>query len=379
MENLFNMFKKSLLTLILFTTLLQAEFDYTIQNTNFTLSQKDIYNYDRLRLDLGYSNENYFYKLIADGVNYIGKNYINSNEFSLKKLLKSDTPFKTQTSFYTYNDGSIYAKIYRLYGGYEDEKNHIILGLQNITMGVGRLWTPTNLFNPKNIYAIEADEVFGVMALSYTRYLNDTSKITITSSIKEDKTLKYAARYKAFLDYLDLGLDFIYSDNTKMIGYELEGNLADTGIEVRSEGAYITSKLDSNNEDIDFFQGIIGADYGFVNGINIVIEGLYSTKKFKYQEIYANINSDILGNLTYSNFYAGATLSYAFNIFLDASLLYIESFNDKNTRFVSPTLTYTLNDYNTFMLGALIQSAKDESEFALFKNNRYYFNYKFSF
>jgi hypothetical protein len=32
-----------------------------------------------------------------------------------------------------------------------------ICSLQNISMGVGRIWTPTNSFNPKNIYALESD------------------------------------------------------------------------------------------------------------------------------------------------------------------------------------------------------------------------------
>lgn len=373
------MFTKLLLLLLFLTTLLKAEFEYSAENTNFTISQGSafagidktyLYNYDRLRLNIDYTDDYFFAKVIADGVNYLGDDYINSYEFSFIKQLQADTPFKIQTSFHNYNNGAIYTKLYRLYGGYEDEKNRVILGLQNITMGVGRLWTPTNLFSPKNIYALEVDEVFGVMAFSYTRHLNDTSNITITSSIKEDETLKYAVRYKAFLEYLDLGIDLVYSDKTKMIGYELEGNLADTGVEVRSEGAYITSKLNPYNEDVEFFQAIIGADYGFTDGIGIAVEGLYSSKKFTNDEILENIGSDVIGNLTSSKFHLGTTLSYSFNIFLNASLLYIESFNEKNSRFISPTLIYTLGDYNTFMLGAMIQSKED---------NAYYFSYKLYF
>jgi len=338
-----------------------------------------LYNYNRLRLNLDYTQESFFIKFIGDGVNYLGKDYVNSTDFSYITQVKSDTPFKTQSSFHTYEHGSIYAKLYRFYGGYEDDKNSVTLGLQNITMGVGRLWTPTNLFNPKNIYALEADEVFGVAALSYTRHINETSDITVTSSMREDNSLKYAARYKSFQEYADIALDIVYSESTKMIGYELEGNLGDTGVELRSEGTYISSQLEPNKEDVEFFQGIVGADYGFVDGITLVVEALYSSKSFSFTEIFSNINSDILGNMTYSKFYAGTTLSYSFNIFLDGSLLYIESFNEKNSRFVSPTLTYTLNDYNTFIIGAMLQHGDTTSEFGAFKNNTYYLNYKLSF
>ncbi len=83
-------------------------------------------------------------------------------------------------------------------------------------------------------------------------------------------------------------------------------------------------------------------------------------------------------NLLYLHFYMATTLSYSFNLFLDASLLYIESFNDQNSRFISPIITYILNDYNTFTLGAMLTCGSKSSEFGMFSNT-YYFNYKLSF
>ena len=375
---------------------LSADFDYTVTNTNFTVSQPSalpgdderyLYNYDRLRVRSDYTQDNFFATFIGDGVNYLGDDYVNSVSFDYVRLQESDTPFKTQTTFYDYDKGMAYAKLYRLYGGYEDEKNRVVIGLQNITMGVGRLWTPTNLFNPRNTYALEPDETFGVAGLSYTRHLDDTSQVTVVASQKEDRSFKYAAVYKAFLEVADVGFDFVRSDETLMLGYELEANLGDTGIEVRSEGAYIKNKSirvyhqDTNTtqiEDVAFFQGIIGADYGFENGITVVVEALYSSEKFAYNEILINLDSEILPNLVYSQFYMGATLSYAFNLFLDGSLVYIESFNDQNSRFVSPTVTYTFNDYNTFTLGAMLQNGPSGSEFGEF-GNTYYFRYELSF
>lgn len=202
------LFLLSILSLSLF-----ADFDYKIENTNFTISQGSanpqnsvgyIYNYDRLRFRGDYSDENYFATIIADGVNYLGEEYVSSNDFKFIKQIKSDTPFKTQTGFHDYDKGSAYAKLYRLYGGYEDSQNRVVVGLQNISMGVGRIWTPTNLFNPKNIYALEPDETFGVAAVSYTRHLSDTSNLMVIASQKEDDSFKYAARYNSFLDFTDL-------------------------------------------------------------------------------------------------------------------------------------------------------------------------------
>ncbi len=383
-------------TLVLLATTalpLSADFDYTVTNTNFTISQPSVfpgestnylYNYNRLRLRSDYTNGSFFVTFIGDGVNYLGEDYVSSPSFDYIKALRSDTPFKTETSFHDYDSGTLYAKLYRLYAGYEDADNRAVAGLINVTMGVGRIWTPTNLFNPRNTYALEPDEVYGVAGLSYTRHLSTTSDLTVVASQKADDSFKYAASLKAFLELGDVAANVVSSDETMMVGYEIEGNLGDTGIEVRSEGAYIKNNSlyrdvnKTQREDVAFFQGIVGADYGFENGITVVGEALYSSEKFSYEEILANLDSEISPNLVYSRFYLAATLSYAFNLFLDGSLLYIESFNEQNSRFVSPTLTYTLNDYNSFTLGAMLQNGPAGSEFGSF-GNTYYFRYALSF
>ncbi|MFA6193196.1 MAG: hypothetical protein WC665_12695 [Sulfurimonas sp.] len=384
------MLKKLFLLSALLPHALFGAFDYKVNNTNFTISQGSevpnsnksyLYNYDRLRVQTEYKEDGFFATAIADGVNYLGHDYVGSTPFAYQKEMHADTPFKAQTEFSDYHDGSAYAKLYRLYGGYEDKQNRVVAGVQNIQMGVGRIWTPTNLFNPKNIYALESDEVFGVAALSYVRHMNETSDLGVVTSQKKDYTQKYGARYKTFAGFADFALNIVSSDETKMVGFEIEGNLADTGVELRSEGGYIKNSLNTSfitKEERDFFQGIVGADYGFVNGVTVVGEMLYSSKKFSYADKLLNLNSEILPNMVSSNLYTGLTLSYSFNLFLEGSLLYIESFNEKNSRFISPTLTYTLNDYNAFSVGAMILSGAKESEFGSLQNS-YYLKWSLSF
>lgn len=380
--------KKLFFLLLFFAEFLFGDVDYRVTNTNITVAgdssvqaedKRYMYNYNRLRFYANYEQERYFGSVIGDVVNYYGESYTSSNTFEYLKNLRSDTPFETQTNFKDYSKGATYAKLYRAYVGYEDAKNRVVAGLQNISMGVGRIWTPTNIFNPKNSYAIEPDEIYGVSALSYLRHLNDTSHVTVVASQNREKKFKYAGQYKGYLGFADIGLNAVNSDKTKMIGYEIEGNLAETGVELRSEAGYIRSSLEDelNQEyDVEFFQGILGAEYGFKNGVTLVFETLYSSKDFTYDEVVLNLRSEILSNLLNSNFYSGVTLSYSLNLFLDASLLYIESFGDKNSRFISPSLSYTLNDYNTFTLGAQILGGKRESEFG---ENSYFFKWSLSF
>jgi hypothetical protein len=76
-----------------------------------------------------------------------------------------------------------------------------------------------------------------------------------------------------------------------------------------------------------------------------------------------------------ANLYGAVGLSKSFNIFLDGSLSYIASLNSPHAHFFSPTLTYTLNDYNTFSLGALLYHGDIFEGFG----ESYYFRYGLSF
>ncbi len=101
---------------ILLITSINAQIDIQVENSNFILSQPsiiynktDIYNYNRLRLRSDWKDNNFFTTAIGDVVNYIGVDYISQ--------IGANTPFSTQTSIYSYDNGAIYSKLYRLYAG----------------------------------------------------------------------------------------------------------------------------------------------------------------------------------------------------------------------------------------------------------------------
>ena len=367
-----------------------AEFKWSMENSNFLLSQASYvpleeerytFDYNRFRVRVDWQQENFFATAIGDGVSYLGSDFVNSASFGYLKFIRSDTPFKTQTAFNDLSEGSAYAKLYRLYAGYDDGKSRVVAGLQNINIGVGQIWTPSNLFNPKNTYALEPDETFPVLALYGAHYVTEKTQLYGAVSQRRDHSFKYAGGYKHTFESTEISLNVIHSEQTTMYGYTIVGDLSDTGLELRSEGAYIESTLPvlgSTDQEVDFFQGLVGADYAFQNGLNLTVEGLYSSKAFTYLDAISNLNSELNGNMTLSHFYLGTMMRYDFTIYLLGSLLYIESFNDSNSRFVSPTLTYTMNDNNQFNLGALIQGGPEDSEFGMF-GNTYYLKYVLSF
>lgn len=371
--------KVLLLSAAFFLSAWAFEHEIIYENGNFTLSRELIetddrvlYNFNRFRVTDNMTHENWFVTAIGDVRNYLGRDYINSFEYAYLSSVESDTPFGTETSRHDYGEGEIYAQLYRLYGGYADEKQSVVFGLQKISMGVGRIWNPADLFNPVNPLALEPDEVYGVFGLSYTYALSELSEVMAVAAQREDHSFKYAARLKGYLGFADIAVDFVTADDVLMIGYELEGELFDTGIELRSEGGYFKDKIQKDS----FFQAIFGADYGFENSLILTGEWLYSSKTFDLLSILPR-ESGLRDNLMPSHDYLGLSAQYEFDMLLRGSLFGIESIDDESF-YISPVLLYSLSDDMSLSLGAMLYGGGNDSEFGAI-GNTYYLLWKATF
>ena len=240
-------------------------------------------------------------------------------------------------------------------------------------MGVGRIWTPTDLFNPRNPLALEPDQVYGNYALSYTYALGELSEIMGVVAKRHEHTYKYAGRIKSNFGVLDIALDVLSSDDAQMIAYELEGNLFETGIEWRSEGGYFNDKL----LDKEFFQGILGLDYGFQNGLTLVTEWIHSSITYDIDEILLHQESTLSNNRHLSSNYIGASAYYDFNLLFNGALSMIYSPEDQSS-FVSPVIEYSISDDASLALGAMLYNGNGESEFGSVDNS-YYLRFKVTY
>jgi len=362
------------LTLLCLTVPLMAiEHDLTIENTNYTISKKPVaeeertlYNYNRLRLTDRMKEGNWFASIIADIDNYYGKTYIESFEYQFLRSINADTPFDIETNAKNYGKGEVFGRVHRLYVGYGDAKHNLVLGLQKITMGVGRIWTPTDLFNPRNPLALEPDQIYGNVAFSYTYALGELSQAMGVVAKRADNSYKYAGRIKGNVQIGDIALDLYSSNDAQMIAYEIEGNLFDTGIEWRSEGGYYKDKL----LDKEFYQTILGMDYGFVNGLTVMTEWLHSSKTYTADEILAHQESSLSNNRHISSDYVGASAYYDFNLLYSGSLSMIHSPKEQSS-FISPLITYSLSDDASIAIGAMLYTGDDTSEFNSAGNSYY--------
>ncbi len=362
------------LTLLCLTVPLMAiEHDISIENTNYTISKipasqkkRTLYNYNRLRLTDKIKEGNWFANIIADIDNYYAEAYIDSFEYRFLRGIKADTPFEIETNAKNYGKGEVFGRLHRFSVGYADEKHNVVFGLQKVTMGVGRIWTPTDLFNPRNPLALEPDQIYGNYALSYTYALGTLSQVMGVVAKRHDDSYKYAGRVKTNVGVADIAVDLFSGNDAQMIAYEIEGNLFDTGIEWRSEGGYYKDKL----LDKEFYQAILGADYGFVNGLTVTTEWLHSSETYSAEEILLTQNSTLSNNRHLSSDYLGASAYYDFNLLINGAISMIYDIEDQSS-FISPLLEYSLGDDASLALGALLYAGKNESEFGRVDNSYY--------
>ena len=366
--------------LCLTVPLMAVEHDFTIENTNYTISKapypdgdRTLYNYNRLRLTDKIKEGNWFAHIIADIDNYYGEDYIESFEYQFLGTINADTPFDIETNSKNYGNGEVFGRLHRFNVGYSDEKHSVVFGLQKVSMGVGRIWTPTDLFNPRNPLALEPDQVYGNYALSYTYALGELSEVMGVVAKRHNDKYKYAGRIKSNFGVVDIALDVLSSDDAQMIAYELEGNLFETGIEWRSEGGYFKDKL----LDKEFFQGILGLDYGFQNGLTLVTEWIHSSKTYNFDEILLYQESTLSNNRHLSNDYIGASAYYDFNLLFNGALSMIYSPEDQSS-FVSPLIEYSISDDASLALGAMLFNGNGESEFGSVDNS-YYLRFKVTY
>ncbi len=311
---------KSLVNILL-AGIMGISSDLAFENTNICAYREEYHVTDlnRLRADLILEHKqltNLFARLIIDN-----------------KSIAAEKPTTLQNT----------TKIYRSYLQYRGEKHFWSLGKQRIPLGVGRIWNPIDLFNPVNIQQIESDEREGSNSIRYEYALNDLTNFDAT--VAKDKG---AVRLKGYLDYVDIALVGEW-DNDKaldIVGWELEGELFNSGIELRSEGGLFHNRTDNRR----YARYIIGAEYGFTNSLTLRAE--YSRVGDRHRD------------------YLGSQASYQPGMLWRLSLLTVYGFDDRSG-FIAPGVEYCVGDEVTLSGGAFLYYGGDNSEFGPM-SNRYY-------
>ncbi len=171
----------------------------------------------------------------------------------------------------------------RLYFKQGFDFGEVVIGRQRISWGTGRIWNPTDLFNPINpttFYKIEKD---GADAVSAKLYLGSFTDLSIVFNPQgKIKNSNYGFRFRTNFSEYDVSVIGGFFDRNYVVGLDFAGNLFDAGI--RGEGIY---SIDDENQNNNFLKCILGIDYQFTPELYALLEYHYNgegkTDKSQYQ------------------------------------------------------------------------------------------------
>ena len=158
----------------------------------------------------------------------------------------------------------------------------LVIGRQRIAWGTGRVWNPTDLFNPLNPASFAKIEKDGVDAALVKFHLGSFTDVSLVFNPQRGgKTSNAGCRFRTNVREFDLSVVGGRFDKRVIVGGDFAGNLFDAG--VRGEGilSAIPDRFDSN-----FVKLILGIDYQFTSRLYGLVEyhfnGEGATDKSRY-------------------------------------------------------------------------------------------------
>ncbi len=287
--------------------------DYKIEDNNiFYMAGSQNIDYNLLRANLSYyyvPDERFSAHLIVDNKNF----YYSKNEEN--------------------NENT--TKVYRGYLEYIGEKHLLSIGRQRVPLGIGTIWSPLDIFNPKDPYSTTTKEVEGIDSIKYEYAINPVSDFRILAA--EDK---FALRGK----FKNLGIDYIDDEDFKILGYEFQSEIFETGVDFKSEGGNFNDK----KTDKTHSQYMVGVEAGFENSLNLNTEYKYDT-------------STDIG-------YAGIIGNYQLTPLLILEVLLIKNLEDKSY-LLNFGGNYSLSDESTLRVAVVNYEGKQQSEFSYYEDS----------
>ena len=296
------LFGVSLLSLVLITRLSAQEVDiFGYFEPQFTVIYLDQNYYqlqsNKLRVDLKSNpDENIEFGANFDWLVYHGKREWSFWDFIPKEVTSSVDPYRKARYRFTYDDRSFLDNAYLRF---TCPSFDLMVGKQQISLGTGYAWNPTDIFNVKDltdpIYeqpghnAVRIDwplrNGFGIMALYSPESVWENS----------GKLLRLKGRWRHF-DFSVIGsetewtlTDYNYPyynlasfHRRRLLGGDCVGELL--GLGVWAEGAYNFVK-----DSKDFWELVVGGDYTFDSELYLMLEFYHhSLAKSDYRQYDLN-------------------------------------------------------------------------------------------
>jgi hypothetical protein len=254
----------------------------------------------------------------------------------------------------------------RLYLRQGFDWGNITIGRQRIAWGVGRVWSPTDLFNPINPANFGKIEKDGADAASLTYSFGNFTDINLVYNPQEKlQTSNAGFRLRTNFDKYDFALIGGYFDQRIVAGGDFAGNFYDAGI--RGEGIISFNKDDPDSNYVKF---VFGMDNQFTSKLYALIE-----YQFNGEGTANKLNYDLLGLLNgriinLSRNYVDASITYQLTPLFTISLSNNSNLND-GSGYLSFTGTYSITDNSFATAGILTTYGNKFTEYSYYPSSLY--------
>lgn len=156
----------------------------------------------------------------------------------------------------------------RLYWRQDFGFGNLTVGRQRVAWGSGRIWNPTDLFNPINPAAFDKIEKDGADLLTAQIYLGNFTDLTVVHNPQKSlRKNNAAAKFRTNYQTYDISILGGYFDERIIFGGDFAGNLLTAGL--RGEWIFSAQNDDFSNH---FVKYIVGIDYQFSRRIYSLLE-----------------------------------------------------------------------------------------------------------
>ncbi len=171
----------------------------------------------------------------------------------------------------------------RLYLKYAFGKGNVTLGRQRISWGTGRVWNPTDLFNPINPASFSKVEKDGADVIALKYFLGNFTDLNLVFNPNEKiGNSNFGGRFRTNIGEYDFSVMAGNFENRIVTGADFAGNFFGAG--VRGEGIF---SADENKLDQNFVKYILGIDAQVSRKLYLMLEyqfnGEGKTNKDNYE------------------------------------------------------------------------------------------------
>lgn len=300
-----------------------------------SLGQNQLTDLNRLRLT-GKGGEGRFTWEVSYDHELLYGGLVRDPQYQLLSRLPDRT--YANASAYIQRDRSLDWKhnLYRGWIQYEQENISVTVGRQRVAWGSGRIWHPTDRFNPVSPTALEMDQKLGVDAANLVwRYggFGSVQFIVAPGKSAHNVARKTAGRWQDTFGEFDVALMGGQFGDENIVGFDLTGNLGDGGGRV---------ELMRSTGGVDRTYTQLSAGYDYTVTSDLFPEGIYLAIEYFYNSAapdQSNFLADRLQSLNRSLW--GGQVGYDLTSLWRLDLLLLADFSHQSLFYV-PRISWSM-------------------------------------